>query len=364
MIPNRNLGSLKITSSFLILSFAFFALVAANIAKAQQRDNFIVDKIYDYNNYLMAEYFYDNEYRLIKISVPEHLGNGYTSEWPASTDEFEYLNGRVSKIIHKDITYNMFNYETHVFYDLQGQLIRDETHINGLIYPTVYRYENGRVIGHTTDPVYTDTIVYDLSGNVTQHIYIVPELTLWGEPIWGTTMRVVYTYEYDDKLKPNFGLDYLFIYQPLPGIGSETGYARELSYNNLTKYGNSGTTWTYTYNENGLPETIEIKWYEIETLDPMLLRIVYKQIGEISISEVVQEIAKINIYPNPTKDKFLIDFEGFGTIILYDMLGNEALNQNINGRSEINISHLPKGIYYINVFSEGRVIGNSKIVKQ
>jgi hypothetical protein len=46
------------------------------------------------------------------------------------------------------------------------------------------------------------------------------------------------------------------------------------------------------------------------------------------------------------------------------MLGKEVLNQNINGKSEINISHLPKGIYNVRVFSESKIIGNSKIVKQ
>jgi hypothetical protein len=45
------------------------------------------------------------------------------------------------------------------------------------------------------------------------------------------------------------------------------------------------------------------------------------------------------------------------------MLGKEIFAQLINGKTEINISHLSKGIYNISVFSEGRVIGNSKIVK-
>ena len=101
---------------------------------------------------------------------------------------------------------------------------------------------------------------------------------MFGQPIEGTTQRVVYNYEYDDKPQPNFGLDYLFAFQPLPQMGTETGYARELSNNNLTKYVNSGTTWSYTYNEHGLPETIETKWKDIETLEPMLMKITYKQI--------------------------------------------------------------------------------------
>ena len=134
MTPKKNLNSSGMTRSLLILVFAFFGLTATNTTQAQNvRDNYLVDKIYDYNNYLVAEYFYDDEYKLIKKSVTEHLG--YTnSEWAAYTDEFEYLNGRVSKIIHKDVSHNMFNYNTHLFYNEQGQLIRKEVHINGQLY--------------------------------------------------------------------------------------------------------------------------------------------------------------------------------------------------------------------------------------
>ena len=72
----------------------------------------------------------------------------------------------------------------------------------------------------------------------------------------------------------------------------------------------------------------------------------------------------LTIYPNPTSEKFIFDFDRVATIKLYDMLGREALTQNILGKTEINISHLPKGIYCIRVISEGKVIGNSKIIKQ
>ena len=46
------------------------------------------------------------------------------------------------------------------------------------------------------------------------------------------------------------------------------------------------------------------------------------------------------------------------------MLGKKVLNQNINEKSEINISHLPKGTYIVNILSGGKVIENRKIVKQ
>jgi len=70
------------------------------------------------------------------------------------------------------------------------------------------------------------------------------------------------------------------------------------------------------------------------------------------------------IYPNPTSNSFIVDYGSFIQVKIYDMLGNELLTQNANGKTEINISSFPKGVYYVNILSEGKVIGNSKIVKQ
>jgi len=40
-----------------------------------------------------------------------------------------------------------------------------------------------------------------------------------------------------------------------------------------------GSSWSYTYNEYGLPATFEVKWKDIVTTSPMLLRIVYKEVN-------------------------------------------------------------------------------------
>ena len=76
------------------------------------------------------------------------------------------------------------------------------------------------------------------------------------------------------------------------------------------------------------------------------------------------KVEDIKIYPNPAKDIFFIECENFSLITLYDMLGREVLNQNINEKSAINITHLPNGVYNIRIFSKGKIIGNSKIMKQ
>jgi hypothetical protein len=142
-----------------------------------------------------------------------------------------------------------------------------------------YRYENGHIAGSLGNPAnpYVDTIVYNDLGNIIEYIYIRPELNAFGDPIPGTIKRVVNTYEYDNMQKPNFGLDYLFVYNPFPYIETPD-FEKNLSKNNITKATEDGYEWVYTYNENGLPETIETKWIGIETLEPMLLRMTYKQI--------------------------------------------------------------------------------------
>ena len=355
-MTNRRLSSLRMTKSLLILVFAFCGLTATKTTQAQDiRNKFLVDKIYyvPYSNDIATEYIYDDENKLIKI------GSGYS---------LEYENGRVSKILKHNALEPQYDHDIHLFYNEQGQLIRRETWMNGgRLGVWNFHYEDERMVSiydDNTMPFETNTLVYDNLGNVIKHIYIVPKLNDWGQPIPGEFEEREYNYEYDNNPQPNFGVDYVFPFDFLPVGGTETGWARGLSQNNLIKYVNSGTTYTFTYNENGLPETYEVKWAGIETLEPMLWRITYKQIGETSISEVTQENTKINIYPNPTKDIFVIECENFSTITIYDMLGKEVLNQIGNGKSEINVSHLPKGIYNVRVVSEDKIIGNSKIMKQ
>jgi hypothetical protein len=74
----------------------------------------------------------------------------------------------------------------------------------------------------------------------------------------------------------------------------------------------------------------------------------------------------LRVYPNPANDKLFVECENFMsiTVKLYDMFGKEILIQNTSEKTEINISHLLNGIYNVSVFSEGKIIGNSKIVKQ
>ncbi|MHC1780967.1 MAG: hypothetical protein AB9922_12105 [Bacteroidales bacterium] len=269
-----------------------FALASLLVLFGCQKDDvdivlpdkqFVVDKIFDYNNNLVAEYSYDKENRLIKKSVTEHLGQQYLSEWSAYSDEFEYKDGLVSKIIHKDITYNRFNYETCIFYNSMGKIAKTEVYIENQPISTRsdYRYTNGFLTGTVKSrlgsTVYKDSIVYNNEGNVIKYMYETPDLNMVGQPIPDTKRVSVKEFEYDNHSRPNFNLDYLFIYEPLPFF-EEADLQRQLSANNMIRLIN-GSSWSYTYNEYGLPATIEVKWKDVVTTTPMLLRIVYKEVN-------------------------------------------------------------------------------------
>ena len=78
------------------------------------------------------------------------------------------------------------------------------------------------------------------------------------------------------------------------------------------------------------------------------------------------QIAGLKIFPNPAKDKLIIECENMNQnmIIFYDMVGKEVLCHQINGKTEVNISNLQKGIYIVSIISANEVIGNFKIIKQ
>jgi protein involved in ribonucleotide reduction len=126
-------------------------------------------------------------------------------------------------------------------------------------------------------------------------------------------------------------------------------------YNNGNNWWNSGAwsinppsgIWKICDGEN-LPF---LRWQGIECND------------ETGITDISQN-TMLSIYPNPTDGIFTIDNGNLpATIKLYNMLGQEVLTQTVNGKTEININHLPQGVYNVRVFSEGKVVGNSKIMK-
>ena len=343
------------------LIFAFIGITATHSANAQEniRDKFLVDKIYreELSDYYLTEYFYDVDNNLIrKITTGESTEQGQLRPLKY-VEVFEYENGRVSKMTHYDSTHFMFNYDTYFFYNTEGKLIRSEGRdVDGSMYKhRNYHYENGRVASIYLDgvmPFQYDSIFYDNAENITRRSYY-----SWG--IDGLTWYTKY-FEYDNHPRPNFGIDYLFAYQPLPGQGDIANDEMGLSQNNMTKMLTLRESRIYSYNEFGLPETYEIIWEGTPTLYPIIFYITYKQIG-VGIIEPVQP--KFVVYPNPTSGKLKIknyELRDNSTIEIYDIFGRKQYfgyaqkSSHVSRvtRNEIDISHLPAGIYFLRVGEE------------
>lgn len=63
-----------------------------------------------------------------------------------------------------------------------------------------------------------------------------------------------------------------------------------------------------------------------------------------------------NISPNPAEDLLVIEVEKeFAEIVIFDVLGNEVLRMiSDNGKSQIDISALPRGAYFVRVSVGGK----------
>lgn len=91
------------------------------------------------------------------------------------------------------------------------------------------------------------------------------------------------------------------------------------------------------------------------------MHLTYSNVGINSLDGV-----QLKVYPNPSNDTLFIECEDFIsiTVKLYDLYGKEVLSQNVQGKAEIDISHLSNEVYIVNVISKGKIIENIKIVKQ
>jgi hypothetical protein len=85
--------------------------------------------------------------------------------------------------------------------------------------------------------------------------------------------------------------------------------------------------------------------------------VLWEKISDLTCSVSLTENKKeqLNIYPNPAnKTVFLegIDFTKNKTIVVIDLLGKESklnLTSLQNNKAQIDISNLPKGIYFLQI---------------
>jgi len=139
-------------------------------------------------------------------------------------------------------------------------------------------------------------------------------------------------------------------------------YTCPISLNNPT-FGHSAIN----YDDGILKSTdhnVDITTFSVQTgkVDCILRGYMYFKYNNLGVN--TSEFINSSIYFNSATGILFIECENFYTVKLYDMFGKEILNENGNNKTEMNISHLSKGVYIVSVSSEGKIIGNAKIVKQ
>jgi YD repeat-containing protein len=220
---------------------------------------FVVDKIYDYHDKQVAEFFYNSNNQLVKAL------------WDTHCDVVEYEQGRVKNIITSDLVNDYVgDFSINLYYDERGQIVK--VGYNGAEPAKNYAYlPNGKLnLG--------EDVIYDKNSNIVKLTQILknPEPGGWMGP---DEFEWIGKYEYDNKSKPDFGIGNVFVYAPLNCYNDDIRVINNLSKNNITKFSindKTVSTYTYEYNEYGLPISIETKWEGIETIDPMILKIKYK----------------------------------------------------------------------------------------
>ncbi len=240
----------------------------------------------DESNEMLSEYTYDADDRLVKINFTnQNKGDDRIIDTQFESS-FEWQDGLMvrqhgrSRYQDYSFGYDRINeFETIYGYDDAGRLMHEGRD---------YRYdEQGRLVQTYSFEfggiIYADELVWDEGGNVTRHICPRPEQSDAMEPVEGTYTEQIFEYEYDNMPKPNFGTgEGMFWdgrFNPWPFAGnSDEQMARTLSRNNLTRCRESGYAYRYTYNEHGLPATVQELWIGPGEIDKTtILTILYKR---------------------------------------------------------------------------------------
>ena len=82
-------------------------------------------------------------------------------------------------------------------------------------------------------------------------------------------------------------------------------------------------------------------------------------VGNVNIDEVA--FNKLNLYPNPTSGKFIVEVENDNNtvVIIQNALGETIIRKAINGNQiSIDISNHNAGVYYVQVLTENKTLSN------
>lgn len=127
-----------------------------------------------------------------------------------------------------------------------------------------------------------------------------------------------------------------------------------------------GDLWFNAYNVESYDEEIQVlkKWISdrLAFLDENLTGECLSSVNEIEMAD------QITLYPNPVTETLHIESAvPLTSISIYNMLGSVMSSTEVNGKTSIvisAISELPKGIYFMELVTEGGVRFSRKVVKE
>ena len=93
----------------------------------------------------------------------------------------------------------------------------------------------------------------------------------------------------------------------------------------------------------------EHAWYSGESYDVDYETEIYRFFtNSLDVTDVNENVCNtMNVYPNPANDFIFINLNESSEISIFDLLGNEVLHTNTNGK--IDVSSLTNGIYFLNI---------------
>jgi hypothetical protein len=86
--------------------------------------------------------------------------------------------------------------------------------------------------------------------------------------------------------------------------------------------------------------------------------------NNVGISEEVDKDFSVRVFPNPVDEILNIDFDGAGQIGILDISGRLIANKVFKGRSQINVSNLIAGIYFVKITANSGTESVLKFLKQ
>ena len=260
--------------------------------------------------------------------------NNMTSELTQYWHDSIWMNGS-----HKSFTYDANNNLTVCLY----LYWHDSIWINNYLNTSTYDANNNLIstlyqISINGDPWKNDgfsSYTYDANNNLTAEL-----IQRWNGTAWVNLYQYTYTYNANNNLISKF--------------------CQQWFSNGWVNYWQT----SYTYDANNFKISDSYKEWNSEATTISSGDSTYYYFHTVGINDHNQTISTLNIYPNPATDKITIKTPVKGSFSIHNISGQELIIRQITEpKTQIDISSLPSGIYFVRL-SGDRTVEVGKFIKQ